>query len=55
MNMTDQLTRIFCEIDDFCKELKQYTQQKLLPGPVTETQRGPTCKLALSEIMNNSC
>lgn len=46
---TNQLTRIFCEIDDFCKELNQYTMSKLLP---THTQkRGPSCRLSESEIM----
>ena len=45
----DQLTRIFCEIDDFCKELNQYTTGKFLPSQTTK--RGPTCCLSDSEIM----
>ena len=28
-----QLVSIFCEIDDFCKELNGYMQNKLLPAP----------------------
>ena len=30
----NQLTRIFCDIDDFCKELNEYMQNKLLPSPL---------------------
>lgn len=50
MDVTHQLVSIFCEIDDFCKELDVYTQHKLLSGP-TKGRRGPCCQLALSEIM----
>lgn len=50
MDVADQLVSIFCEIDDFCKELDKYSQHKLLSGP-TKSSRGPTCQLALSEIM----
>ncbi len=50
MDVTHQLVSIFCEIDDFCKELDSYTQHKLLSGPI-KGPRGPTCQLALSEIM----
>ena len=50
MHITHQLIRIFCQIDDFCKELEQYSQHKLLTGP-TSGKRGPTCGLNLSEIM----
>ncbi len=45
----DQLTRIFCEIDDFCKEINQYTAGKFLPTQTTK--RGPACCLSDSEIM----
>lgn len=45
----NQLTRIFCEIDDFCKELNQYTAGKFLPSQTTK--RGPACCLSDSEIM----
>jgi len=50
MDTAHQLTSIFCDIYDFCKELDCYTQQKLLPGPV-KNPRGPAGQLALSEIM----
>jgi hypothetical protein len=48
----NQLTRIFCDIDDFCKELEHYMQNKLLPAPDSEPhRRGPKCSLSESEIM----
>lgn len=47
---THQLVAIFCEVDDFCKELDKYTQHYLLSGP-TKSERGPDCGLAISEIM----
>ena len=50
MDITHQLVSIFCEIDDFCKELDTYTQHKLLSGPA-QGRRGPATQLALSEIM----
>ena len=46
----DQLTNIFCEIDDFCKELDKYYEAKLLPSP-NSRRRGPPCCLSDSEIM----
>lgn len=48
---TDQLTRIFCDIDDFCKEFNHYAAGKLLPSAVTSARRGPACCLHDSEIM----
>ncbi len=45
-----QLVSIFCEIDDFCKELNKNMPQPLLTGP-TKGRRGPTCCLSISEIM----
>jgi hypothetical protein len=53
MNMDmNQLTRIFCDIDDFCKELNGYMQNKLLPSPnVSPARKGPPCCLSDSEIM----
>jgi hypothetical protein len=45
-----QLVTIFCEIDDFCKELDNYSQNYLLTGP-TKGARGPIGGLAISEIM----
>lgn len=44
-----QLTHIFCEIDDFCKELLDYQQKRLLPSP--SKKRGPASSLCESEIM----
>jgi Transposase DDE domain len=47
-----QLTRIFCQVHDFCKEFDNYLTGKLLPAPTGPTQqRGPACSLADSEIM----
>lgn len=46
-----QLTRIFCEIDDFCKELNYYQQGKWLPATPGKKKRGPSCRLSESEIM----
>jgi Transposase DDE domain len=50
----NQLTRIFCDIDDFCKEFDGYMQNKLLPAPdanASPNRRGPKCCLSDSEIM----
>lgn len=47
---TNQLTRIFCEIDDFCKEFSDYITTKMLPTS-SKGQRGPRCRLSDSEIM----
>lgn len=46
----NQLTDIFCQVDDFCKELNRYAMNKLLPSP-TKGRRGPVCCLSDSEIM----
>lgn len=45
-----QLVSIFCEIDDFCKELDNYSKHYFLTGP-SKGKRGPACCLAVSEIM----
>src|SRR5690348_679450 len=45
----NQLTRIFCQIDDFCKEINAHKMDYFLPSPTT--RRGPACCLADSEIM----
>ena len=45
-----QLTTIFCQIDDFCKQLDDYTRGMLLTGPM-KSQRGPAASLSISEIM----
>lgn len=48
----NQLTRIFCDMDDFCKEYEGYMQDKLLPAPAARpARRGPECCLSESEIM----
>lgn len=46
----DQLTRIFCDLDDFCKQLNLYVQESILPG-YQASRRGPACCLHDSEIM----
>jgi hypothetical protein len=45
-----QLVSIFCEIDDFCKELDKNISESLLSAP-TKGGRGPSCSLSISEIM----
>lgn len=45
-----QLITIFCEIDDFCKELEKNFSKSLLTGPI-KGARGPNCRMTLSEIM----
>lgn len=45
-----QLVSIFCEIDDFCKELEKNISQSLLTSQ-NKGKRGPTCCLSISEIM----
>lgn len=50
MEITNQLVAIFCEVDDFCKELDEHCKHKLLTGP-SKGKRGPAANLAMSEIM----
>ena len=50
MDIANQLTSIFCEIDDFCKQLDELMKHKLLASPHAGA-RGPTPGLAVSEIM----
>lgn len=45
-----QLVSIFCEIDDFCKELDKNMSQLQLTGPI-KGKRGPASCLSISEIM----
>jgi hypothetical protein len=45
-----QLVSIFCEIDDFCKELDKNMSQLQLTGP-SKGRRGPACCLSISEII----
>jgi hypothetical protein len=46
-----QLVSIFCEIDDFCKELDKNISQSLLTN-LKKSKRGPDCCLSVSEIMS---
>ncbi len=49
MDITHQLTRIFCEIDDFCKTFQdELNPQQLLS--TNKKRRGPLCQLSQSEI-----
>ena len=50
MEITNQLTVIFCEIDDFCKTFDKHIKHKLLTGP-SAVKRGPEASLSNSEIM----
>jgi Transposase DDE domain len=45
-----QLIAIFCEIDDFCKELDKNISELLLSAPI-KGGRGPNCSVSISEIM----
>ncbi len=50
MNLSHQLTSIFCQLDDFCKDFNNYCQHYFLPGS-TKKHRGLICCLAISEVM----
>jgi|SRR5579872_6184883 len=50
MDVAHQLIAIFCETDDFCKELDNYSKHTLLPAS-NHYKRGPACSLSVSEIM----
>ena len=45
-----QLTSIFCEMDDFCNTFDSLAQHYMLSGAM-KAKRGPSCSLAMSEIM----
>jgi len=55
--MFDQLTEIFCDFDDFCKEVVPNWEATLLEcdksakKPTKQEQYGPSCGLCRSEIM----
>lgn len=51
MDIAHQLISIFCEIDDFCKEIDKYCQHLLFPSGNNTSTRGPKCGLEISEIM----
>ncbi len=42
------LTDIFCQIDDFCNRLDDYTEDYMLTGPL-KGKRGPECGLSIIE------
>ena len=46
-----QLTTIFCEMDDFCKEFDKQIFARALPTGEIKNKRGPDCCLSDSEIM----
>lgn len=48
MEITHQLTSIFTEIDDFCKQLEKEIKKSLLGE---NKKRGPSCSLSDSEII----
>jgi hypothetical protein len=50
--METQLLELFCDVDDFCKELESKRQKYLLPNP---THAIPKCDMSLSEIMTIDC
>jgi hypothetical protein len=47
----DSITRIFCDVDDFCTMLKYACTACLLPPPGTGGHWFPLSRLALSEVM----
>lgn len=51
MKIGHQLVNIFCEIDDFCKELDEHAKHYFLPNSSEKKRRGPSCGLSVSEIM----
>jgi hypothetical protein len=46
----DSITRIYCDVDDFCKALKGYCKAHLLPGGKAP-KWFPASRLELSEVM----
>lgn len=51
MDINHQLTTIFCQLDDFCKDFEQQMEKYSLPDFTATTTRGPQCGLSSSEIM----
>jgi len=47
----NQLTSIFCQIDDFCNDFSKEITKNLLPSGKVGNKRGPECCLTDSEIM----
>lgn len=50
MDVTHQLTSIFCQMDDFCKEFDYLAKHQLLSGPPC-SRRGPKSRFHLCELM----
>jgi hypothetical protein len=48
--MEQQITELFCQIDDFCKAYETYAQSHYLPADTDETVL-PKCSMSLSELM----
>jgi hypothetical protein len=46
----DIITRIYCDVDDFCKGLQDYCKSRLLPG-CKSAKWFPKSRLSLSEVM----
>ena len=46
----DQIVSIFCDIDDFCKELDGYVENGLLEDKNKKPKRGPKPVLSVSEV-----
>lgn len=46
-----QLTHIFCQIDDFCKDYERHAKNYALPSLNKKRKTGPSCSLSDSEIM----
>jgi hypothetical protein len=47
----DIITRIFCDVDDFCIRLERYCKARLLPPSGTGGRWFPQGRLTLSEVM----
>ena len=46
----DSITKIYCDVDDFCKTLEGYFKSRLLPGG-KKPKWFPASRLSLSEVM----
>ena len=46
----DSITRIYCDVDDFCKALESYCKSRLLPGRKAP-KWFPASRLSLSGVM----
>jgi hypothetical protein len=46
----DSITRIYCDVDDFCKDFQRYCKSHFLPGEKNQ-KWFPASRLSLSEVM----